>query len=168
MIQLKPFSVEDWKYIDEWISNEAELIQFAGQIFSFPIDEHQINDYLSDTKKRTVFRIDNENNEPIGMAEISDEGENVAKIARVLIGEKSMRGKGIGTVLIKKLTNYGFDILKKDSIRLNVYKWNIDAIKCYKKVGFLQTDKQIRIINVGNEEWENIEMVKYKPTSSFT
>lgn len=160
MIELKPFITEDWKYIDKWISNESELIQFAGQIFSFPIDENQIKNYLSNSKNRTVFRIENKNNEPIGMAEISVEDENVAKLARILIGEKSMRGKGIGAELINKLTEYGFKKLKKGTIILNVYKWNIGAIKCYEKVGFSQTDKPIKYVRVGDEEWETIEMEK--------
>lgn len=160
MIKLKPFRPEDWKYINKWIANELELIQFAGQIFRFPIDKSQIEHYLSHSDNRTVFRIENKNGKPIGMAEISIEDENVAKLARILIGEKSIRGQGIGTELINKLTEYGIKELKKEIIRLNVYKWNIAAIKCYEKAGFTQTDKPIKYIKLGDKEWETIEMEK--------
>lgn len=159
MIELKPFKIDDWKYIKKWTSSESELIQFAGAIFSFPVDRKQIRSYLSDSN-RTVFKIENESKQSIGIAEISIVKENVAKLARILIGEKSMRGKGIGTELINKLTKYGFNILKKEKIILNVYSWNIGAIKCYEKVGFSQTDKPIKFVKVGNEEWETIEMEK--------
>lgn len=158
MIQLKPFKTEDWQYINQWIANESELIQFAGHIFTFPIDKNQIENYLSNAKKRTVFRIENENDEPIGMAEISIEDENAAKLARILIGEKSLRGKGVGTELINQLTEYAVKKLKKKTIRLNVYQWNIAAIKCYQKAGFRQTDKPTKYVKVGNETWETIEM----------
>jgi RimJ/RimL family protein N-acetyltransferase len=159
VIELKSFKIEDWEYLKKWISSESELIQFAGQIFTFPIDQKQVELYLSDPN-RTVFKIENENNETIGIAEISIPEENVAKLARILIGEKSMRGKGIGTELINKLAEFGFNNLKKERIILNVYSWNIGAIKCYEKVGFSQTDKPIKVVKFGNEEWETIEMEK--------
>tara|TARA_B100000809_G_scaffold238444_1_gene259216 strand:+ start:308 stop:508 length:201 start_codon:yes stop_codon:yes gene_type:complete len=66
--------------------------------------------------------------------------------------------------LIKKLTQYGFNNLKKERIILNVYSWNIEAIKCYEKVGFYQTDKPIEFVKVENEIWETIEMEKYNYT----
>jgi len=159
VIELKSFKIKDWKYLRKWISSESELIQFAGQVFTFPIDQKQVELYLSDSN-RTVFKIENENNETVGIAEISIPEENSAKLARILIGEKSMRGKGIGTVLINKLTEYAFNNLKKERIILNVYSWNIGAIKCYEKVGFSQTDKPIKYVKVGNVEWETIEMEK--------
>ncbi|GLB50324.1 GNAT family N-acetyltransferase [Neptunitalea lumnitzerae] len=159
MIKLKSFKIDDWNYLKKWISSESELVRFAGQIFTFPIDKKQVELYLSEPN-RTVFKIENENNETIGIAEISIPEDNVAKLARILIGEKSLRGKGIGTELIHKLTEYGFNNLKKERIILNVYTWNIGAIKCYEKVGFLKTDKPIKHVKVGNENWVTIEMEK--------
>lgn len=160
MIQLKPFTIDDWKLIDRWTANEAELIQFSGQIFSFPIDKQQIETYLSDSKNRTVFRVDNLNNEPIGMAEISILDNDVAKLARVLIGEESMRGKGLGTVLINRLIEFGVQELNKHIFRLNVYTWNVGAVRCYKKLGFTKTSKPIKYVKVGNDTWDTIEMEK--------
>lgn len=73
-----------------------------------------------------------------------------------------MRGKGIGSELITKLIEYGFNTLKKERIILNVYSWNVGAIKCYEKVGFSKSEKPIKIVEVGNEKWETIEMeLKY-------
>ena len=156
-----PFKIEDWQYLEKWITNESELIQFAGSIFSFPIDQKQIENYLLDSNRK-VFRVQTNNKHTIGMAEISLEASNVAKLARIVIGEKSMRGKGIGTKLIKKLTAYAFNSLKANKVVLNVYSWNMGAIKCYQKVGFSQTDKPIAYAWVGNDKWETIEMEIYR------
>jgi len=41
-----------------------------------------------------------------------------------LIGEESMRGKGIKVELKRKLTEYVFDKLEKGKIILNVFSWN--------------------------------------------
>ncbi len=157
MIRLKPFEVNDWKYLQKWIANETELVQFAGPIFSFPIDRNQVESYLANPD-RTVFRIEDSNQQAIGMAEISNEGENVAKLARILIGEESMRGKGIGTELVNQLADYGFNKLKKKKLILNVYAWNLRAIKCYEKAGFSRTDKSPTVVIVGSEAWETVEM----------
>ena len=157
MIQLKPFKADDWIYLSAWISNEREFIQFAGKIFTFPLDKNQIEVYLSDPL-RTVFKIADENELIIGMAEISIEQENTAKLARILIGEKSMRGKGIGAALMRILIDYAFNTLKKEQIILNVYSWNTAAIKCYANAGFVRTSKPIKYVKVGNEEWESLEM----------
>lgn len=111
---------------------------------------------------RTVFKIENEKKQPIGIAEISIAERGIIKLARILIGEKSMRGKGIGTELINKLTEYGFNKLRAKRIALNVYSWNIGAIKCYEKAGFLKTDKPVKVVKVGHKKWETIEMEKTK------
>lgn len=159
MITLKPFTVADGKLLIEWISSEAELIQFAGPIFSYPIQQSQVENYLSELN-RIVFKVETESQQTIGMAEISIEGNNVAKLARILIGEKSMRGKGVGAELINELTEYAFNKLKSSRVILNVYSWNIGAIKCYQKVGFSQTAKPVEYVRVGNDEWGLIEMEK--------
>ncbi|MEC3965833.1 hypothetical protein [Flagellimonas halotolerans] len=90
MLKLKPFKIDDWEYLQKWISNESELIQFAGPIFTYPIDQRQVALYLSDTK-RIVFRIEHGHRKTVGIAEIYLPKKNVAKLARILIGEKSMR-----------------------------------------------------------------------------
>lgn len=87
MIVLKPCNTEDWKYIKKWTTSESESIQFAGQIFTFPIDKNQFEIYLSDSN-RNVFKIINKDKLSIGIAEISIVKENLkdAKLARILMG----------------------------------------------------------------------------------
>lgn len=159
MIKLVSFEINDWVYLQKWIGNKAELVQFAGPLFSFPIDKTQVESYLSNPN-RTVFKVENSSRQAIGMAEISNEGVSVAKLARILIAEKLMRGKGIGTELVNQLVDYGFNKLKKEKFILNVYSWNLGAIKCYEKVGFRQTDRSPTVVTIGGEKWEAIEMEK--------
>ncbi|MGD1839836.1 MAG: GNAT family N-acetyltransferase [Thermonemataceae bacterium] len=161
MIDLAPFEIEDWKYLSKWIKTEEELVQFAGPIFNFPINKVQVQNYLS-AEQRMVFKVIHEQYSTIGIAEICVENERVAKLARILIGDNSMRGKGIGTRLIQQLVIYVFEKLNKQRIILNVFSWNSSAIKCYEKVGFIKTDKAPTKITVGNKQWEVIEMERTK------
>ena len=91
-IKLEPFEKQDWKLLNDWIENKTELIQFAGEIFTFPIDEIQLESYLNDNN-REVFMVKCEENKSIGIAEIYNINSKTAKLARILIGDKSMRGK---------------------------------------------------------------------------
>lgn len=98
MIELEIFEQSDFKYLKKWIKTEEELIQFAGPIFDFPLTQNQIEDYLKDKNRkvyRVVYKTENDK-QNIGIAELYNVSENTNKIARILIGEKSVRGKESG------------------------------------------------------------------------
>ena len=158
MVQLKLFEVQDWIFLRNWINTEKELIQFSGRIFHLPITRKQVKEYLGE-EKRTVFKVSFEER-IIGMAEVIDFDPGTAKFARILIGEKKLRGKGIGTQLLAVLEDYSVNHLKKKRIILNVYLRNTAAIRCYLKAGFEKTSKASTTIDAGNETWQSLEMEK--------
>ena len=45
----------------------------------------------------------------------------------------------IGTQLINELLKISFQELKVELLNLNIFDWNISAIKCYKKSGIKLT-----------------------------
>lgn len=160
MVKLEKFRIDDFGDLTNWIQTKEELIQFAGAIFQFPLKINQIEAYLSD-RKRNVFKVmysSDEQTTSIGMAELYDFSANTNKLARVLIGEKSIRGNGIGTELMRQLVKYSFEKDNKEAVILNVYEWNLSAIKCYEKVGFLKTDRDPKVTTVDNKKWRAIEM----------
>lgn len=164
MIKLEPFKKEDFSRLISWSSNEEALIQFAGTVFTFPLTKTQLTDYVND-KNRLSYKVLSEKNEIIGHAEISpSEDKDTVKICRILIGDKAFRGKGLGKEIINKLLNIAFNSLNKNRAELNVYDWNIGAIKCYEKVGFItNTDKNSTSI-VKSKIWNSINMIITKET----
>ena len=56
----------------------------------------------------------------------------------ILIGEEVGRDKGYGTEVITMLVKYAFNTLNKHRVELCVNGDNERAIKCYKKVGFIE------------------------------
>src|SRR5690606_28550895 len=111
------------------------LIQFAGPIFSFPLTRDQLHKYLSDTD-RSVFKIVNEDGEVIGHCEAYDAKNTEVRLCRVLVGEPEFRGKGLGGIIINALANYAFMVMNASVASLNVFDWNVGAIRCYEKAGF--------------------------------
>lgn len=141
------------------MDSEELLVQVAGPIFTFPLTEEQLFTYLED-QNRHVFRVvDTGSNQTIGHAEIYITEEQTAKICRILIGDPSSRGKGLGQELISLLVNYSINILKIPHIELNVYDWNTKAIKCYEKVGFRINPEKFSTMEVKGNTWLSLNMV---------
>ena len=99
MIKLEPFTENDFENLISWITSERELVQFAGPIFSYPLTKNQLNDYL--TKEDLIPKkiVDIESGEVIGHCELNFLNE-FPRLARILIGNKKYRGKGLGKQLV--------------------------------------------------------------------
>ncbi|WII40453.1 GNAT family protein [Paenibacillus thiaminolyticus] len=61
-----------------------------------------------------------------------------ARIGKVLIGNKSSRGKGYGTQIMQQALRIGFEELQLHRISLGVFDFNESARRCYEKLGFVQ------------------------------
>ena len=138
MIQLELFKEPDFLILINWINTEEEQMIFSAEIFSFPITNEQLKNYLN-KKNRIIYKvIDKNSKEVIGHAELNNinyKSKN-ARICRVLIGDKKYRNKGYGTQTMNALIKIGFDELKLHRIDLGVFDFNKSAIKCYQKCGF--------------------------------
>lgn len=158
MIELIPFRKEDFSFLISWIDNEEDLIQFAGSIFTFPLTINQLDKYLLNSK-RIAFKVIEKNTfVRIGHAEIYFNNNKTAKICRVLIGNPLYRGKGLGQQIIKKLVRFAFINYNVKKVELNVFDWNISAIKCYERVGFKIMNGITTTTSVNDKIWTAINM----------
>ena len=159
MIKLLPFEKEDFEKFISWIDNEEFLVQFAGTVvFKYPLTNEQLIAYISDDKRLAFKVVEAETNEAIGHAEIYSVNAETSRLCRILIGKKEYRGKGTGQQIIQQLKDYSFDKLNVETVELNVYDWNIAAIKCYEKAGFKINPNQITTAEVNGKVWKAINM----------
>ena len=128
MIKLTPFTKADFDKFISWIDNEDLLITIAGTVFTFPVTNDQLQKYLDDETSHSFNIIDTSNDNVIGHAEIVLSGDNLYKIDKLIIGDKSNRGKGIGQQVIIALLDYAFTKLNAETVELNVFDWNIAGI----------------------------------------
>ncbi len=54
----------------------------------------------------------------------------------------------VGNILMKTLTDYGFNILKMNRLILHVFNENIKAIRLYKKFGFIEISRKNNLIKM--------------------
>lgn len=138
MIRLEEFKHNDFNRFINWIDNEKFMYQFAGPIFTFPVTEKQLTEYISDKNRQAFKIIEIKTEKVIGHAEIGriDLKNKSARLCRILVAEKADRNKGFGTLIINELLKIGFGNLNLHRIDLGVYDFNKSAIRCYEKCGF--------------------------------
>jgi len=159
MIHFLPFTADDFDTFKSWISDREELIQFAGTGFSWPISNKQLEKYINDPSVHPYKVVHNESNKTIGHCELYIPEDGIPKLCRIIIGDKSYRGKGIGSLIVKELLKLAFEITDSDRAELNVYDWNINAFNCYRKNGFVVNPAKQKTMFVNGKKWVSLNMV---------
>jgi RimJ/RimL family protein N-acetyltransferase len=159
MIKLAPFQKSDFERLISWIDNKELLITIAGTVFTYPLTVDQLQTYLDDPKSYSFNIVDINQNKIIGHAEIIISDNGTCKIDKLLIGDKTNRGKGVGQQTINELLDYSFEKLGVGLVELNVYEWNIAGIKCYEKCGFTINPDKLHFTQVDNKKWKALNMI---------
>lgn len=141
-INLRPLKLSDWEKTIQW-RNDFEIKQLA-MMHPYPVTEFLEKEWYeellkSKSKKVVYFAIAGENDTPLGYVFLN----NIHQINRncylgIVIGEILQRGKGYGEEAIKLLLGYAFGTLNMNKVTVEVVETNINAIKLYKKIGFVE------------------------------
>jgi RimJ/RimL family protein N-acetyltransferase len=142
-VRLESFSEADFDQLIAWSPSPEFLLQWAGPLFTFPLDRAQLEKYLAACQQEPpvtlAFRAMNEaNGEVIGHAELSgiDRRNRSARLSRVLVGPEELRGQGFGQQVVEASLKVAFETLKLHRVDLFVFDFNRAAIGCYARVGF--------------------------------
>lgn len=158
MITLIPFSAADFDAFISWVNNEELLVTIAGNVFTWPLTAPQLQKYLETANSYSFTIVDTAENKKIGHAEVLLSGKDMYKIDKLIIGDTSNRGKGIGQAVINELLLYSFTKLNAAIVELNVFDWNVAGIRCYEKCGFVMNHDKQAAFQVGDKSWTAINM----------
>ncbi|MED2647107.1 GNAT family protein, partial [Bacillus thuringiensis] len=155
VIKLKTFKKSDFKQLINWINSEEFLIQWSGNAFTFPLDEQQLEKYIESANTLAFKVVDEETSDVIGHISLGqiDNINKSARIGKVLVGNTKMRGRSIGKHMMKAVLHIAFDELKLHRVTLGVYDFNISAISCYEKIGFVKEGLLRESKRVGETYW---------------
>lgn len=160
MLRLEPFAPNDFSRLIGWIDTKRELIQFAGDLFTFPLSEEQLQAYLSQKKLFPKKIIHIESGEVIGHCELNFLNEH-PRLSRILIGNKQNRGRGYGAKIIHLMIDAIQKEIPVNQVELRVFGFNTNAIKLYKKEGFVILEKHtLQFQYADDESWTNYYMIK--------
>lgn len=158
MVILQEFTEKDFKLFKTWITDAEMLAIFAGPIFSFPIKDSELFKYISRSDIKPFKVILQETGEVIGHCELNYSRET-PRLSRILIGQKSMRGKGLGNQVVTEMASLLFQDSSVQKVDLNVFDFNQPAIKCYEKVGFTVNPVPTKDLIVNGKTWKRLNMV---------
>ncbi|MFX1268439.1 MAG: GNAT family N-acetyltransferase [Promethearchaeota archaeon] len=170
-IKLAPLKREYIEKFLEWL-NDPEITQYLMMYRPLTRDmEEEWFDNLKTKENTIIFSIllteNNGKEKLIGNCGIDDiNWKDRVGHCGVFIGDKENQGKGYGTEALCLLVDYGFNTLNLNRIELIVYDFNIRAMNCYKKVGFIEEGHKrqatfkngkyhdVIIMSLLREEWE--------------
>ena len=159
MIELTPFEISDFDKLISWIDSEEMLMQFSGPAFTFPLTNGQLKINLED-KNRFAYRVvDLSTKSMIGYSEIYLSDKTSALLGRIIIGDPEFRGKGFGQQIVKNLLEISFNQFEIEKAELNVFDWNISAIRCYEKAGFVTNPNKTYTRKINGVAWTAVNMV---------
>jgi RimJ/RimL family protein N-acetyltransferase len=159
MIKFEKFNKLDFERLITWIDSEETMIQFSDPLFSYPLTFEQLEYYVKIDNRLLYKIIDPSINKIIGHAEIHIDNENCnARLRHILIGNKQNRNKGYGKAIMKELIRIAFDDLKLHRLDLGVYKFNKQAVKCFRHCGFKKEGILKENKKVGDTYWSTLNM----------
>jgi RimJ/RimL family protein N-acetyltransferase len=165
MVELQYFERSDFKQLIHWIDSPEFLLQWGGPQFDYPLNESQLEKYIENANHETsdtlVYKvIHKETGNVIGHISLGniDRKNKSARIGKVLVGDKNIRGQGIGQLIVKEILKIAFEELKLHRVSLGVFDFNQSAIACYEKAGFKKEGLLRDCRKIGNEYWSLWEM----------
>ena len=156
-LRIEKFRLKDIGRICFWIRTEAQMVQWSGPVFEWPLTQKQFLEHLHAVKTRppTLFLFGLYRGRTlIGYCELShyNRKSQSANLSRVIISPKH-RKKGFAQIMISGVLKFGFGELGLNRIGLGVFDFNRQAIKCYKNMGFKPEGKLRETAKVGDSFW---------------
>jgi RimJ/RimL family protein N-acetyltransferase len=154
--RFRPFQPHDYPRLLAAIDSLQALVQWAGPLFRFPLDEAQLEAYrasaLGDASTRRIYTACDGTGRPVGHIELNDIDGYSARVCRALI-DPPFRGRGFGRAIVRRALQIGFDELGLRRMDLGVYDFNTAAIRCYELEGFVKEGHLRQARRVGDEIW---------------
>jgi len=169
-VRLQRFTEADVDDVLAWMSSARFLYQWAGPMFRFPLERAQLARHVRDAgrkrRPRKIFKVvDGVVGRNIGHVELCniDRANGCARLARVLIGPRELRGCGLGADVVRLALGVAFDELRLHRVSLGVFDFNHAAIRCYERVG-LRTEGLLReACCFAGEYWNLVQMGILEP-----
>jgi RimJ/RimL family protein N-acetyltransferase len=139
VLDIVKITENDYNLFVNWNNGKDEkyLFQWAGhKIYHYPITIDQIKSHANDNFSQIYIILDNQNS--IGSIELDKINNETlsANICRFILRD-DVKNRGFGTLALKQLVNIAFNELGLNKLTLGVFCFNVGAIRCYEKTGFL-------------------------------
>jgi RimJ/RimL family protein N-acetyltransferase len=161
MVRLLPFTPAHFPLLLSWVNSERELVQWAGPTLTYPLDEAQLAsmlDLANSHPPQRLFWMAADNDQIVGHVQLALDWRNGnATLSRVAIAPDA-RGRKLAVPMLKLAIAEAFSIDGIERVELNVYTFNLPALRAYSSLGFIQEGVRRSSTKVGRDRWDTVIM----------
>lgn len=159
-ILFRPFCLDDASTLISWAPTSDDLLQWAGPLFTFPLEEEQLAKYAStaDDCRHLISAVIRDSNAVVGHAELNILADHELGQIRRLAVAPAMRERGVATRLLQWLVTFAFDDLGLHRLELCVFSFNERALRCYERAGFRREGLARDARKASNGYWDLVYM----------
>ncbi len=168
---MREFTEGDIARLVDWVDSGGPdfFVRWAGTAFDYPLTEAQLEAHLAeaegpDATRRIFAAVDSATGEVAGHAELSrvDRKNRSATISRLLVGEPSARGKGLGRQIVSGVLDVAFGEMSLHRVDLYVLEFHVAALSMYKALGFKTEGHLVEARRAGDKYWNAYYMAILK------
>ena len=161
-ITLREFTGADIARLIAWVDAGGPdfFVRWAGTAFEYPLTDAQVEAHLAEAAgaeatRRVFAAVDSATGEVVGHAELSriDRKNRSASISRLLVGEPSARGKGVGEQIVSRVLDVAFGEMSLHRVDLYVLEFHVAALSMYKGLGFKTEGHLVEARRAGGKYW---------------
>lgn len=160
----------DFDCIASWVTDARTHALWCANRVGFPVDAAELKQLLvNDAREwggKAYVAVD-DGGIQAGFLVCSANEETRSAFLKFVLVDPHKRGTGVGTQMIRQMTQHAFDEMKMERVQLNVFGVNAAAVRCYERVGFAVQGVQQEAFAFGDERWDRWHMVteRKKPVS---
>jgi ribosomal protein S18 acetylase RimI-like enzyme len=133
MLTLQPFQASELRDLMSWFPDRASCVTWGGLQFRYPFTEHTFSEDAKVQELASWTMVS-------GDGTFCAFGQYYPRLGRCHLGRlavaPTLRGRGIGSTLVRELTRRGVCDLGVDSCSLFVLPGNERAARLYRRLGF--------------------------------
>lgn len=161
-LRLRPFIFcRDFDIISKWITKPREHAMWCAGRTKFPIEREDFTRMLEDIAENcgdSPFVATDVSGIPVGFFCYSVDPETNTGMFKFVMVNPALRGRGLGSKMLRLALSYAFGFTGADKVRLCVLSVNTGAKRCYEGVGFKECGKDEGVLRFGDELWDRCHM----------
>ena len=163
-LRISSFEDRNLTKLLSWTKTERELRLWAGETFAKLPDEAAFRAHL---RRRRVqgYQAKDRWGRFIGYAELVQLAECSCTLCPVII-DPARRGMGSGRTFVDLLSREAFERLRFKRLLLNVFTFNVPAVRCYRSLGFRPLSRSPKPRSYEGKLWNLVVMEKEAPAKA--
>ncbi len=158
---LRPYlHAKDYSCLRSWISDERLHALWCANLIPYPLTADGLKSVLDKDAEAwgsNAYTVTRGDGEAVGFFVYSI--QSGTGFLKFVILAPELRGRGLGTQMMKLALCHAYKGTGAARVRLNVFDVNEGARRCYAKAGFIEDGTELNVFPYKEERWGRCHMV---------